>query len=144
MIYEAQIQYYGVNEKGNEVMERENLIVEDLMTFGDVEELLYLKFQDYKAVDVVSIKRSKVKEIANAKSNLNDMIWMAELQDKFIRDDGKEVEMKYKILFFSKTFDTAKSFIGEYSKQGYDMTLVSLKLTNFIDVFNAEMLYGLQ
>ena len=144
MIYEAQVQYYGVNEKGNEVMERENLIVEDLMTFGDVEELLYLKFQDYKAVDVVSIKRSKVKEIANAKSNLNDMIWMAELQDKFIRDDGKEVEMKYKILFFSETFDTAKSFIGEYSKQGYDMTLVSLKLTNFIDVFNAEMLYELK
>lgn len=144
MIYEAQVQYYGVNEKGNEVMERENLIVEDLMTFGDVEELLYLKFQDYKAVDVVSIKRSKVKEIANAKSNLNDLIWMAELQDKFIRDDGKEVEMKYKILFFSETFDTAKSFIGEYSKQGYDMTLVSLKLTNFSDVFNAEMLYELQ
>lgn len=144
MIYEAQVQYYGVNEKGNEVMERENLIVEDLMTFGDVEELLYLKFQDYKAVDVVSIKRSKVKEIANEKSNIDDMIWMAELQDKFMRDDGKEVEMKYKILFFSETFDTAKSFIGEYSKQGYDMTLVSLKLTNFSDVFNAEMLYELQ
>lgn len=144
MIYEAQIQFYGVNTNGKEVIERESFVVEDLLTFGDVEELMYLKFQDYKAIDVVSIKRSKVKEIANTKSNINDMIWMAELQDKFIRDDGKEVEMKYKILFFSKTFDTAKSFIGEYSKQGYDMTLVSLKLTNFIDVFNAEMLYELK
>ena len=144
MIYEAQVQYYGVNAKGNEAIERENYIVEDLMTFGDVEELMYLIFQEHKAVDVVSIKRSKVKEIANEKSNIDDMIWMAELQDKFMRDDGKEVEMKYKILFFSKTFDTAKSFIGEYIKQGYNMILVSLKLTNFCDVFNAEMLYELQ
>lgn len=143
MIYEAQIQFYGVNTNGNEVLERESFVIEDLMTFGDVEELLYLMFQDNKGIDVVSIKRSKVKEIANEKSKTDDRIWMAELQDKFIRDDGKEVEMKYKILFFSETFDTAKSFIAEYSKQGYDMTLVSLKLTNFNDVFNAEMLYGL-
>ena len=42
--------------------------------------------------------------------------------------------MKYRILLFAPTFDKAKAFVTEYLAQGYDMELVSLKLTKLTDV----------
>ena len=56
------------------------------------------------------------------------------MMDVFHDDEGNEKPLKYKILFFSKTYESANAFITEYSKQGYDMSLVSLKLTKFVDV----------
>ena len=102
--------------------------------FTQVESKLYEKFEGYKDFDVVAIKRSNIKEIANQRTNNDDVIWQAELQDIFHDDEGNEKLLKYKILFFSKTYESANTFITEYAKQGYDMSLVSLKLTKFMDV----------
>ncbi len=133
MIYEASVQYTGRDNDGNDVTVREKYVLEDEPSFSSVEERLYKIFLD-KDFDVTAIKRSKIKEIANRRVGQEDLMWIAEVQDVFHDDAGNEKYMKYKILFYSRTFDTAKTFITEYIKQGYDMILISLKLTNFIDV----------
>lgn len=133
MIYEASVQYTGRDNDGNDITVREKYVLEDEPSFSSVEERLYKIFSD-KDFDVTAIKRSKIKEIANRRVGQEDLMWIAEVQDVFHDDAGNEKYMKYKILFYSRTFDTAKTFITEYIKQGYDMTLISLKLTKFIDV----------
>lgn len=130
MIYEATISYK--NEKGN--TEKESYVLNDKESWSDVEATFYLLFDGYKELDVESIKRSKIKEIANSRESESDLLWMAEMMDVFHDDEGNEKTLKYKILFFSKTYESANAFITEYSKQGYDMSLVSLKLTKFADV----------
>ena len=134
MIHECQISYLSVDEKGCERTVKENYVVENLGCFTEVEEKLLDEFGGLKALDVTKIKRSNIKEIANSRQDDSDKLWVAELEDIFTMDDGTEKELKYKILFFSKTIDSAIKFIGEYSKQGYQMTLVTLKKTNFKDV----------
>lgn len=133
MIYEASVQYTGRDNDGNDITVKEKYVLEDEPSFSSVEERLYKIFLD-KDFDVTAIKRSKIKEIANRRVGQEDLMWISEVQDVFHDDAGNEKYMKYKILFYSRTFDTAKTFITEYIKQGYDMTLVSLKLTKFIDV----------
>lgn len=133
MIYEASVQYTGRDNDGNDITVKEKYVLEDEPSFSSVEERLYKIFLD-KDFDVTAIKRSKIKEIANRRVGQEDLMWISEVQDVFHDDAGNEKYMKYKILFYSRTFDTAKTFITEYIKQGYDMTLISLKLTKFIDV----------
>lgn len=134
MIYEATVMYVSPDDRGNERNNKESYILENQDLFTQVESKLYEEFEGYKDFDVVAIKRSNIKEIANQRTNNDDVIWQAELQDIFHDDDGNEKLLKYKILFFSKTYESANTFITEYAKQGYDMSLVSLKLTKFIDV----------
>ena len=134
MIYEAQSTYQTTNDKGVEVTKKENYIVDNQELFAFVENKMFDEFGGYNNLDVVAIKRSRIKEIANIRTSDDDLIWCAELQDVFHDDDGQEKVSKYKILLFAKTFDSAKAFISEYMKQAYDMSLVSLKLTKFMDV----------
>ena len=136
MIYEGTIQYSGVDNKGNQKNFKEQYVVKYVVSFADAEVKLYEEMQgrglfDY---DVIALKRSKIKEIANGRTNADDLLWLAEMQDVFHDDDGNEKYIKYKVLFYSKTYESANVFITEYAKQGYDLSLVSLKLTKYIDV----------
>lgn len=134
MIYEATITFTKPDDKGDEKTFKESYILENQNLFTQVESKLYEEFEGYKDFDVVAIKRSNIKEIANQRTSNDDVVWQAEVQDICHDDEGNEKFLKYKILFFSKTYESANTFITEYAKQGYDMSLVSLKLTKFIDV----------
>lgn len=134
MIYEATVAYKCLDEKGDEVSKKEQYVIENCNTFSEVESRLFEEGGSLEDFDVTNIKRSKVKETANERQSREDLIWLAEMMDVFHDDQGNEKPMKYKILFFSKTYESANAFITEYSKQGYDMSLVSLKLTKFADV----------
>lgn len=134
MIYEGTIQYIAIDENGNDKSTKENYIIENAELFAEVENRLYEEFEGYTNIDVVAVKRSRIKEIINTRQSADDLIWMAELQDTFVDDDGKEKYIKYKVVLYSKTFDTAKAFISDYIKQGYNLALVSLKLTKFEEV----------
>lgn len=134
MIYEATIQRQKTDGNGNQKVVKEKYVLEEGDFFAHAETKLYEEFESEKEFDVTEIKRSKIKEIANQRTNDEERLWLSEVQDSMLCDDGEEKVIKYKILFFSKTFDTAKAFITEYIKQGYGMTLVSLKLTKIIDV----------
>lgn len=137
MIYEVQITYVTVDNKGNDKNVKNNLVVQNAISFADAEEAGYEYGQglNLNELDVVGVKRSKIKEILNTCQHNDDLIWQAELMDVFHDDDGNEKEIKYKTILFAQSFDSAKAFISEYMRQGYDnMSLVSLKLTKFKNV----------
>lgn len=131
MIYETTITYTDGEGKSK----RESYVLNAMSTFTEVEAKLNEEFGMFENFDVTAIKRSKIAEIANTRTNEKDSLWVAELMYTFY-DDTTDTEkpVKYKILFYSETFDSAKTFISNFSQQGYEMSLVSLKLTNFKDV----------
>lgn len=135
MIYETQIAYVTIDNRGNDKNVKENIVVLNATSFTEAEETGYKYGDGLTDIDVVSIKRSKIKEVLNERSNDSDLIWQAELMDVFHDDEGNEKEIKYKTILFAQSFDSAKAFISEYMRQGYDnMSLVSLKLTKFTTV----------
>lgn len=137
MIYEAQVAYNASNNKGEIKCVKENYLMENRLIFAQVESDLYGMFNGYSNIedfDVVAIKRSKIKEIANTRGSDEDLLWLAEIEDIFLTDDGEEKPLRYKIVVFAPTFDSAKAFLADYLKQGYSMELVSLKLTKFKDL----------
>lgn len=134
MLYEGTISHEVIGDNGLTKTVKEKYILEEGDFFANAEHKLFEEFQGYNNLDVIAIKRSNIKEIANQRTSDDDVIWQAEVQDIFHDDEGNEKLLKYKILFFSKTYESANTFITEYAKQGYDMSLVSLKLTKFIDV----------
>ena len=137
MLYETKVSYKTRNDDGKDVLKKESYIVCDCVAFAQAEEKTYeaFNYDTFKDVDVTDIKRSRIKEIANVRKENTDKVFMAEIQDVFIDDNGDEKQIKYKIAFFAKDIDKAMSFITQYIKQGYDMLLVTLKETKFIDVF---------
>lgn len=129
MMYEAQISYVS-----EEKAVKEWLVIENEELFKDVEGVLYDTFNGLGELDVMAIRRSKIKEVANNRQSQDDLLWLAEVRDVFLTDEGNEKEMKYKIIFYAKTFDAAKAFMVEYLTQGYNMELIGLKLSKFSDV----------
>ena len=135
MIYEAQVSYEGQDKTGNPRTIKENYLMDDFFFFKEVESYLYdVEFVGVADVVVCAIKRSRIKEIACGKRHVDDSLWLAELEDMFITDEGEERPIRYKVAFFANSFDDAKTYISEYIKQGYNMSLVSLKKTKFSDV----------
>ena len=134
MIHEVTIAFTVAGKNGEGKTVKEQYLVDNCNLFAEVEDAMYVGFDGYKDLDVIAVKRSRIKEIINTRQSEDDLIWMAELQDTFVDDDGKEQYIKYKVVLYSKTFDTAKAFISEYIKQGYNLALVSLKLTKFEEV----------
>lgn len=135
MIYESTIQYTAVDKNGNDKTAKEHYVHADEELFGAVEQDLYERFQDRKDIDVASIKRSRIREVANGRTDEQQRIWVAELLGVTTNDEGEEVELTYKVLLHATDFGDAHRFIESYIRQGYDLTLVSLKLTQFKEVF---------
>lgn len=133
-MYEIQISYVTVDQKGNDRNTKENLILEHAESFADAEQIGYDYGSGYTGLDVVAIKRSKIKEIANERTSEDEKIFLATLVDVFHNDDGSEKEMKYTIAFFSKNMATANVYINEYAKQGYNMSITKIVESSFNDV----------
>lgn len=134
-MYELQINYVTVDNRGNDRNVKENLVLLNATSFAEAEEIGYKYGDGLTDIDVVSIKRSKIKEVLNERSKGTDLIWQAELMTLFYDDEGNEKQIKYKTILFAQTFDSAKAFVTEYMRQGYDdMSLVSLKLTKFNEI----------
>lgn len=129
MIHEAQVQFTQ-----DEKTVKENVLTEGFDLFAEVEAKLIEEYSGYEDVDVTAIKRSKIKEIANARTADDDVIFTATLVDVFLNDDGSEKEIKYDIAFFSKNMDTAHAYIKEYVSQGYNLSIKGIKETKFIEV----------
>lgn len=136
MIYEATITYITRDNNGNDKQAKESFIIDNVETFAQVEELLYQEFQNLTDIDVIAIKRSNINEIIKRCSNADEKIWLANIVQMFVDENGVEKEMRYKFAFFSLNTDTAFQYVKEYLKQGYtDMELVGLKKTRFQDIF---------
>lgn len=134
MIYESKVSFTSFDNNGKKVC-KQRYIVENAETFFDAETQTYQTCDGEDNLDVTDIKRSKLKEIANKRQDVTGVIWIADIQDTSVDDNGEEKYNVYKVAFYSTTFDNAKAFITEYLKQGYgDRELISLKKSNFVDV----------
>jgi hypothetical protein len=134
MIYEGTITYTKVDETGKSVNCKESYVLEDKLSFAEVESFLFNYFGSFENVDVVAVKRSNIKEIVNQKSSEQDKIYKATVCDIFLNEDtGKEKELRYDILLFALNIEKAHAFISAYLSQGYNMVLKSLKETKYVD-----------
>lgn len=137
-MYEIQISYVTVDAKGNDRNTKENLILEHAESFADAEQIGYDYGSGYTGLDVVSIKRSKLKEIVNEKP-FNDetcKIYIAQIVDHFVDLETEETkDIKYSVALFAHDMKEAHQAIEQYMKQGLeDMDLVGIKETKFNDV----------
>lgn len=123
-----------VKDDGSERKVTEKYIIDNSLSFTDAENILLSLFGNNDDFEILSIKKSKVREIVNTRQSDDDLIWLAEMMDVFLTDEGDEKQMKYKVLVFAKTFDSAKAIMSDYMKQGFDMSLISLKLSKFNDI----------
>ena len=134
MIHESKIAFTKVDDNGNDKVIKERYLIAEAESFGDAEKQTYDFCEGETCLDVIDVKRSKIKEILNVRQSQEESIWIAELQDVFTNDDGEEKYIVYKVAFFEKTFDSAMAYISEYMKQGYNLELVSLKKSKIADV----------
>lgn len=134
MIYEGTIQYVIIDKNGNDKTIKESFIINDVETFSEAEEKLYKECGDRTAFEVLGIKRSKVIEIANQRTYDEDVIYQTVLNDIFTDDNGEEKTMKYNIILYANSIEKAYSFTKEYISQRYEMEMIGLKKTKFIDV----------
>jgi hypothetical protein len=133
-MYEIQITFVKVDSKGNDRNVKESLILEHAESFADAEQIGYDYGSGLTGLDVVAIKRSKIKEIANERTSDDEKIFLATLVDVFLNEDGTEKEMKYTIAFFSKSMASANAYINEYAKQGYNMSITKIVESKYDDV----------
>ena len=137
-MYEIKLNYVVVDEKGVDRSKTENLILEHAESFTDAEQIGYDYGSGLTAIDVVSIKRSKLKEIVNEKPFNDDTckIYIAQIVDHFVDLETEETkDIKYSVALFAHDMKEAHQAIEQYMKQGLeDMDLVGIKETNFTNV----------
>ena len=134
MIHESKIAFTRVDDNGNDKVIKERYLIAEAESFGDAEEQTYNFCDGETSLDVIDVKRSKIKEILNSRDTGDDKIFVADIADVQHNDDGDEVELVYKVALFALNVDAAYNYIKSYLKQGYNMTLVGLKKTKYNEV----------
>ena len=137
-MYEIQITFVKVDSKGNDRNVKENLILEHAESFADAEQIGYDYGSGLTGLDVVSVKRSKLKEIVNERPFNDDTckIYIAQIVDHFVDMETEETkDIKYSVALFAHDMKEAHQAIEQYMKQGLeDMDLVGIKETKFSGV----------
>ena len=135
MIYESKVSFTKI-VKGNDKVMKEKYMVAEAESFGDAETQTYEFCDGETDLDVIDVKRSKVREIINTRTDENDVIFVADVADTQINEEGEEVELIYKWALFANDFDQAYKRVNEYLKQGYNMQAVGMKKSKFVDVIS--------
>ena len=134
MIHEVTIAFTVAGKNGEGKTIKEQYLVDNRNLFAEVEDAMYVGFDGYKDLDVIAVKRSRIKEVANSRTNEEEKMFIATLVDIFHDPEGSEKEIKYKVAFYSQTMSSAWTFIREYVAQGYNMKVSAIKETKFIDL----------
>ena len=137
-MYEIQITFVKVDSKGNDRNVKENLILEHAESFADAEQIGYDYGSGLTGLDVVSVKRSKLKEIVNERPFNDDTckIYIAQIVDHFVDMETEETkDIKYSVALFAHDMKEAHQAIEQYMKQGLeDMDLIGIKETKYNNV----------
>lgn len=137
-MYEIQITFVKVDSKGNDRNVKESLILEHAESFADAEQIGYDYGSGLTAIDVVSVKRSKLKEIINEQPSGDETckIYIAQIVDHFVDLETEETkDIKYSVALFAHDIKEAHQAVEQYMKQGLeDMDLVGIKETKFSGV----------
>lgn len=133
MLYEVTASYVTI-DKGNDKVVKVKFMVNNCETFASAECTGYEYLDGQTDLDIVSIKRSNVKDIINHRTTADERIFLAEVVDTQTNDEGEEVELVYKVLLYAKDTNDALSKVNEYLKQGFNMTVDSIKKTKFEEI----------
>lgn len=134
MLYEVTASYVTIDNKGNDKVVKVKFMVNNCETFASAECTGYEYLDGQTDLDIVSIKRSNVKDIINHRTTADERIFLAEVVDTQTNDEGEEVELVYKVLLYAKDTNDALSKVNEYLKQGFNMTVDSIKKTKFEEI----------
>ena len=122
MLYEVKARYTADGDKTVKVH-----YLLDAECFWEAELNTLKQLEGKKDVDVVSIKRSTIKEVIKIDNDLD--YYVATISDTYTDDKGNEKIIRYKQLLPAATIGEAQEAINDYLKQGYDMRLDAIKLT---------------
>lgn len=122
MLYEVKARYTADDDKTVKVH-----YLLDAELFAQAEVKVYEQLKDKADVDVISIKRSTIKEVIKVDNDLD--YYVATISDTYTDDKGNVKIIRYKQLLPAATIGEAQKAITDYLKQGYDMRLDAIKLT---------------
>ena len=134
MYYEVSVKNTILDKKGNEKEVINKYIVENQELFSEAEQKgLELPLTNS---DVITIKRSKIREFANEPTDAADeAIYIATIVDTIIKENGDEKKMKYEVALYAVSVTDANKVVQSYMAQGLaDMECEGIKKTSFIEV----------
>lgn len=132
MYYEVTIRRTVVDHKGNDRQTTERYICGNCELFAEAEQRVLEYFNG--ECDVTAIKRSPIREFAN-KPDGCDAIYFATITDTFVREDGSDSKMHYKVALYATSVANANKIIQEYMAQGLsDMECERIEKTPFLEV----------
>lgn len=79
---------------------------------------------------ILSLRQSALKEIASQFQG--DHSYIATLKDIFHDDEGNEKKLRYKVLLWADDLTAATNNARTLQREGYDMTIESLKEVDYI------------
>lgn len=134
MIYEIQVQFARIDSNGNDKAIKEKYIIAEAEYFGEAEAKGLSYCMNERNLEVVAIKRSKIREIINKRTSDEQNIFVAEVADVRTNEDGEETEIVYKVALFANNMDDAYTKAKEWLTQGYDMVMLGVKKVKIKDV----------
>lgn len=140
MFQEVLVEYTKVLENGKEKVVKEQYLTENVLICSESEKLLLEYIQG--DCEVVSIKRSNIKEFINENSsdaNKNEDIYKAKLTAIFVGDDGGEKETHYIVAIWAGDLNEANSLLKEYVRQGMtDLSIDGINKTKIMGVLKEQ------
>jgi hypothetical protein len=139
MFYHIKISYESLNEQGESVNKNEEYLVKDCELHAEAEQRGYEYASEYQFndPDIVSVKRSNIREFVNEVANEDEtIIYDAIIADIYINENtGKEKETKYHVGVFAKSVSDATKKVYEYMNQGLnDMRFIGVKETKIVEI----------
>lgn len=136
MFQEVTVEYNKVLDNGKEKTVKEQYITDNVTLCSESENRMMELFNN--ECEVVSIKRSSIKEFVNEAHEdraVEDLIYKAKLTSIFVKDDGSEKETHYTIAIWAADLNEANNILKEYVKQGMqDLRIDGINKTKFIDL----------
>ena len=134
MFYEVTSIVTRANSDGFDKEYKEKFFIENCEFFAEAEVKMLEYYNNENSV--TAIKQSKVREFVNKRSNDDEHIYIATIEDIFIDEDsGEEKRTKYEIGLFAKNVNEATRLTNEYLRQGMnDFELVKVSKTKFLDI----------
>lgn len=125
MFYEVKVKFTS-DETGKKVTNTMLVLCE---FFSEAEKIALEEYAAYPDIDVVSIKRSNIREVINKDSDGCGQSYNLTLKSIFVDEkSGKEKATKYHTLLFAEDMNKAKKIADDYIKQGLqDLVFVGIK-----------------
>ena len=135
MFFEAVSRRTIKDKNGNDKKVNEKFIVNNCELCAEVEQKMLEEYNGEN--DVTLIKESNLMEFVNERTDDEQFVFLSQLENTFVGEDGEEKVTTYSVALFAKDMEEAHNIMKNYSKQGMDdLKIVSIKKTKIVDLIN--------